>query len=137
MKTRQAAEHATTSCHVFISSGLHLPAEVGSGATMCPMALDPHLLIEQGSGAAMYPTAPNPATPQGRALALPHILWLQTPPPYRGGLWHCHVSRGSKPCHPTNRLWCCHVSHGSGPRLPVGEGSGAATCQVGLSGPQE
>jgi hypothetical protein len=60
---------------VFLSSGPHLPAKVGSGAPTCPMALGsvspsgelrrchvflsfgPHLPAEVGSGAATYPTA--------------------------------------------------------------------------------
>jgi hypothetical protein len=29
------------------------------------------------------------------ALALPRVLWLRTSPPGGGGLWRCHVSRGS------------------------------------------
>jgi hypothetical protein len=59
-------------------SGLHLPAEVNSGAAMCPTALD-H------------------TSPLRWALALALVLWLRTSPPGRGGLWCCHVSYGSGP----------------------------------------
>jgi hypothetical protein len=40
------------------------------------------------------------------------VARLRTLPPYSGG------------------LWCCHMSRGSGPRLPTREGSGAATCPM-------
>jgi hypothetical protein len=80
-----------------------------SGATMCPTA--PALLpAEEGSGATTCPATLNPASPQGRlqchhmscsykpiflprrALVLPRVLQLQTPPPRRGGR---HVSHDS------------------------------------------
>jgi hypothetical protein len=56
--------------------------------------------------------APDLASLLRWAPALPHVLWFRTSPPGWGGLWHCHVSRGS------------------GPHLPVEVGSGAVTCPM-------
>jgi hypothetical protein len=87
------------------------------------------------------PAAPDPASLLRRALALPRVSRLRTPPPCSGGLWCCHVSHGFRPrlparegscaamCHmapdPASLLGglrCCHVPHGSGSRLPVRRG---------------
>jgi hypothetical protein len=40
LKSRQVAGRVSTHCHVPYGSGPHLPAEVGSGTAMCPMAPD-------------------------------------------------------------------------------------------------
>jgi hypothetical protein len=79
-------------CHMSCSSRpCHCPTKVGSGAAMCPMTPDHTSLL-------------------GRALVLPHVLWLQTSPPARGELRRCHVS------------------YRFGPLLPAKLGSGAALC---------
>jgi hypothetical protein len=57
-------------------SGPHLSTDVGSGAAMCPIALN---LISQLRWAP----------------ALPRVLWLRTLPPSQGESWCCHASR----CH--------------------------------------
>jgi hypothetical protein len=62
-------------CHVSHGSRSRLPAQEGSGAAMCPKALDPASLLR-------------------RALAPPHVPCLLTPPPRSGGIWRYHVSRG-------------------------------------------
>jgi hypothetical protein len=80
-------------------SGPRLPAEVGSGAAMCPVASElasrlrwalelhvpygsgHHLPTKVGSGAAMYPMPPDFASRLRWASALPRALWLQTSPP--------------------------------------------------------
>jgi hypothetical protein len=106
-------------CHVSLNSGPHLPAQEGSDAATCPLALDPASLL-------------------GRAKALPRVLQLQTLPPYQGQLRRCYVSLGSEPCLPqlqasppcSGGLRRCYVSLGSGPCLPAREGSGAATCPL-------
>jgi hypothetical protein len=64
-------------CHMSSGSGPHLPTEVGSGAVMCPMALD------LTSRLRWVPPSPR-------------ALWLWIPPLYRGGFWCCHVSHGSQ-----------------------------------------
>jgi hypothetical protein len=61
---------------------------------------------------ATCPTALDPASPPRWAPALPHALQLWTLPPYRGG------------------LWCCHVPYGSKAHLAAEAGFGAATCPV-------
>jgi hypothetical protein len=85
---------------------------------------------------ASCPAAPDLAFLPRWATTLPCVLWHQTPPPYWGGLWCCHVSYGSRP-----RLrprWAStlplsrgsrprHVSYGSEPHFSTGKGSGAAT----------
>jgi hypothetical protein len=81
--------------HVPHGSRPCLPTEVGSDTATCPMASDPASLPR-------------------RVLVLPRVSWLQTLPPYRGGLRHCHMPRSSKP------------------HLPTREGSGAATCHTAL-----
>jgi hypothetical protein len=63
-------------CHVPRGSGPHLLTEVDFGAAICPMNLDLASRLRW-------------------ALALPCILWLWTSPPDWGGLWRCHMSRGS------------------------------------------
>jgi hypothetical protein len=62
---------------VYYSSGPHLPTEVGSNAATCH-------------------TVPDLTSQLRWAPVLLRVLWLQTSPPGRGGLWHCHVSRGSQ-----------------------------------------
>jgi hypothetical protein len=62
----------------------------------------------------MSPVAPDPASLLGRALVLPRVPWLQTPPPF---------SKGFR---------CCHVSHSSEPLVLAREGSGDATCSLVL-----
>jgi hypothetical protein len=63
-------------CHMSRGSGSCLPAQVGSGAAMCPMALDPTSLL-------------------GRAPVLPCVPRYHTLPPCLGGLQCYHVSRCS------------------------------------------
>jgi hypothetical protein len=60
-KSRQVIGRASIHCHVPYSSGPRLPAEVGSSAAMCPMALDL---------ASQLRWAP----------ALPRVIWLRTSP---------------------------------------------------------
>jgi hypothetical protein len=64
--------------HVSYVSEPRVSAEVGSGATTCPMA-------------------PNLASWLRWALVLPRVLWLQASRLGRGGLRRCHVSYGSGP----------------------------------------
>jgi hypothetical protein len=71
-------KHATTSCHVSLSSV-------------------PHLAVEVDSDAALRLMAPEPASMFRRATTLSHVLQLRTPPPYRGGLRRCHTSYDSGP----------------------------------------
>jgi hypothetical protein len=61
LKSREAVGHASTHCHVSYGSGPRLQAEVGSGATMCPMA-------------------PDLASQLRWALVLPHALQFRTSP---------------------------------------------------------
>jgi hypothetical protein len=69
-------------CHMPYIIGSCHPAREGTNAAMCPMALDPASLLV-------------------RALVLPRVMWLWILPPYSGGLWCYHVSRGSRSCLPT------------------------------------
>jgi hypothetical protein len=62
-------------CHVFLSSGHRLPAEVGSGAA----------------------TWPRPRLPKRRTPALPRVPQLRTSPSYQGGLRCDHVAPASPP----------------------------------------
>jgi hypothetical protein len=78
LKSRQVAVRASTHCHLPYGSKPYLPAEVGSGAAMCHMAL-------------------NLASRLRWAPVLPCVLWLRTSPPGKGGLRRCHVSYGSGP----------------------------------------
>jgi hypothetical protein len=55
----------------------------------------PRLPAEVGSGAAMYPMAPDLASRLRWAPVLPRVLYLQTSPPDWGRLWRCHVSHCS------------------------------------------
>jgi hypothetical protein len=80
-KSRQRAGCASTRCHVNCTFGPHLPAEVGSGVTMCP-------------------ATPDHASLLWWAPALPRVLRLQTLPPWRGELRCYHVSHGSGLCLP-------------------------------------
>jgi hypothetical protein len=84
---------AATCCHVSHGSELSLPAREGSGAATCPMAMDNASLLVR---ALMMPCAPQ----------------LQTP---------SHCSGG---------LWCCHVPRGSGSHLPAWEDSDCDTPSV-------
>jgi hypothetical protein len=148
-KLRQGAGRASTRCHISCSFRPHLPAEVGSDATTCPMALDIASLLRW-------------------APALSHVPRLRTLPPWWGELRCCHVSCGPGPrllaevrsgattcpsaqdlasfsrwapvlpCVPQPRssppcwgeLRCCHVSHSSGSCLLIEVSSGAATCPM-------
>jgi hypothetical protein len=56
------------------------------------------------------PQLRNPPPCLGRAVVLPHVPRIYTPPLRLGGLWRCHASWGSSSC------------------LAIQEGSGAATC---------
>jgi hypothetical protein len=88
-------------CHVPPGSGLCLPAQEGSSAAMCHMALDPASVLEMlwcyhvshESGASTCHMALDPASLIGRALVLPCASRLQSLPPYSGGLQCYHVSR--------------------------------------------
>jgi hypothetical protein len=93
---------------------LWTPPPYKGGLRRCRMPHDsgPRYATRKGSGAATRPAAPDPATLQGRASALPHVLWigpaslqeraptlpcvlwLQTPPSHGRGLWCHHVSGG-------------------------------------------
>jgi hypothetical protein len=64
----------------------------------------------RGRRTATCPIAPNLTSLLGRAPVLLRVPRLRILPPYLGGLWRCHVSRGFGSC------------------LPVWEGSSAATC---------
>jgi hypothetical protein len=108
----------------------------GSDAATCSAAMDPasllgrapalpraprpqtRLLAREGSDAATWPTALDLASILGRPPALPHAPWLRTLLPYSGGLWRCHVPRGSEPS------------------LTAQEGSNTATCPTALNGPR-
>jgi hypothetical protein len=84
LKSRQVAERVSTHCHVSYGSRPCLPAEVSSGAAMCPM--------------------PSDLTSRLRwVLTLPRVIWLRTLPPDRGGLRRCHVSHDS--------LWAVGLKH--------------------------
>jgi hypothetical protein len=125
MKTRQAAEHATTSRHVSLASNpafllgwasvlsrvplLRTPPPCRGAVRRCHVlrSSQPHLPTWEGSSAAICPAALDLISIHGRAPALPRVPQLRTPPPYIGGLRRCHASRGT------------------GPHLPASEGSGA------------
>jgi hypothetical protein len=78
LKSRQFVGHAFTHCHVSNGSRPRLPAEVGSSAATCPMALE--------------------LTSQLRwALTLPLVIWLWISHLGWGGLQCCDVSYGSGP----------------------------------------
>jgi hypothetical protein len=70
------------------------------------------LPTQEGSGAATRPAALDPASLLGRAPTLPRVPQLWILPPYSGG------------------IWCCHTSRGSGSCLSTQEGSGATTHPV-------
>jgi hypothetical protein len=129
--------------------GCCLPAGVGSGADMCPMA-------------------PEATSQLGWALVPPRVLQPRTLPPCYGGLRRHHVSYGPGSCLPTGvgfgvttcpvaldpasllgwapalphilrpwnllpcwgGLWCHHVSCNPGPCLPTRVGSDVATCHA-------
>jgi hypothetical protein len=55
----------------------------------------PCLLAREGSGAAMRPMALNFASRLERALVLPHVPQLRTPPPSSGKLRCYHASRST------------------------------------------
>jgi hypothetical protein len=61
-KSRQVVGHASTRCHVSYGFGPRLSAEMGSGATTCPMA-------------------PDLTSRLRWAPALPYALQLRTSPP--------------------------------------------------------
>jgi hypothetical protein len=86
-------------CHMSRASRSCLPTREGFGAATCPVAQDAASLLV-------------------RALALPCVPQLWILPPYSVGLWHYHVS------------------HGSRPRLSAREVSGTAICPAALCGPQ-
>jgi hypothetical protein len=86
---------------------------------------------------------------------LSRVLWLQTPPPYLGGLWCYHVFHSSKPHLPARegynaatcpmaldpasllmRLRCCHVPRGSRPCLPPRKASGTIMYPTAFKCPQ-
>jgi hypothetical protein len=97
-------------CHMSCGPRPYLPAGVGSGAAMCPMApypasllgwapVPPRVLwprpclpVGVGSGTTMCPAAPNPASLLGWALVPPCVLRPQTLLPSWGGLRRHHVS---------------------------------------------
>jgi hypothetical protein len=81
-KSRQRVGRVPTRRHVSCSSGPSLPAKLDSGATTCPVA-------------------PDLTSQRGRALVLPRVQWLRTPPHSEGGLRYCHVSSGTGSCLPT------------------------------------
>jgi hypothetical protein len=92
-KSRQRAGRASTRYHVSCSSGPCLPIKMDSGTAMCPTTLN---LTSLSRWAPALPRVPRPCTS----------------PPDRDGIWCHHVSRGSRPCHPTE------------------ESSGAVTCPM-------
>jgi hypothetical protein len=92
LKSKQVTGRASTHCHVSYGFEPRLPAEVGSGSATCPMA-------------------PDLASRLRWAPVLPHVLWLWTSPPSWGGLWRCHVSRGS--------LWAAGLKHKEKPSSPA------------------
>jgi hypothetical protein len=75
-------------CHVFLSSGPRLPAEVGSGPATCSSALDLASLPRWA-----------PALPRGPGLAYS-----------RGELWRCHV--------PHSPQWAVDHRNKEGPSCP-------------------
>jgi hypothetical protein len=100
---RQGEGHASAHCHVLCGSGPCLPVEAGSGAIMCPTALDPtscsgglrcshvshgsrpRLPDREGSSAATCHMTPDPASRLERAPVLPRVIQLRTPPPCSEG----------------------------------------------------
>jgi hypothetical protein len=66
-------------CHVSHGSGPCLSTKEGSRAIMCHMALGP---AKEGSGADTCPAAPDPVSQPRRALVLPCVPQLRTPPPH-------------------------------------------------------
>jgi hypothetical protein len=77
----------------------------------------------------MCPAALDPASLCGRALVLPRIPRLQTPPPFVRGLRSYHVPHGFRPHLPAQEgSGATNVSHGSGPHPRTREGSRAITC---------
>jgi hypothetical protein len=68
--------------------------------------------------------------------ALPHFSRHWTPTPYLGGLWDCHMFRGSGP-HPASNVGSgattCHMA--PNPHLTMQEGSSADTHPMALCGP--
>jgi hypothetical protein len=89
-------------------------------------------LAKEGSGANTCPTALDPVSQPRRALVLPCVPQLRTPPPHRGGLQCCNMSHSPGPASLLRRasvlsrdpwlstrflhsggLECSHVSRGS------------------------
>jgi hypothetical protein len=79
-------------------------------ATTCPVASEPASLLREGSDVVMCPKALDPVSRPRKALVLPRVTRLQTPPHHPGELQHYHASLGT------------------GPRLSTSEGSSADTC---------
>jgi hypothetical protein len=92
-KPKHREGRASAHCHVPCGSGPCLPTEACSDAFTCLTAL-------------------NPASLLGRALVLPCVTRLRTPPPWLEG------------------LLCYHMPQGSGSHLPARDGSGAVTCHM-------
>jgi hypothetical protein len=107
-KSRQGAGCAPTRRHMSCSTRSYLPAEVGSGAVTCPMALEP--------------------TFQQR--------WAQTSPSIHGSgpAWwalECHVSCSTGSCLPTevgSQATTCLAAPGPISCLPINVGSNVTTC---------
>jgi hypothetical protein len=76
-KSRQGAGRASTHYHVSCILRPSLPAEMGSGATTRPTALNLTSLLRQ---------ALNLTTISRRASALPRVMYLHASPAYRGEL---------------------------------------------------
>jgi hypothetical protein len=92
-KPKHREGRASAHCHVPCGSGPCLPTEACSDAFTCLTAL-------------------NPASLLGRALVLPRVTRLQTPPPW------------------LEVLLCYHMPQGSGSHLPARDVSGAITCHM-------
>jgi hypothetical protein len=101
--------------HMPCSTGPCLPVEVGSGAVMCPVALDLASLIGRAPVCHVSYSSGS-CLPTGEGSRAPCVLQLQILPPYGGGLWSttCPTAPDSasllgglrcRHCMPCNFLW--------------------------------
>jgi hypothetical protein len=110
------------------------PPEVGLEATVGILQTRyPSILASsQEKGPSVHPcatmrlAAPDPASLLRRAPALPRISWLQSPPPYSGGLQRYHTSRD--PPRAVNKEMLRHNRHAA----RLAHYRGTPTCYRGI-----
>jgi hypothetical protein len=112
---------------------LQTPPPSSRGLRCChvPRGSGPRLTAQEGSGTATCPAAMDPASLLGRALVLPHVPQLQTPPPCSGGSGAATCPAAPDPASHLGRalvlpratwLWTVHPSRegfGDAPRPVV------------------